>query len=93
MSSRADIVLDNDCFPSGEVGFELVNKNVDLKAKNGVFEEKNAPGRTRTCGLQFRKLSLYPPELRVQTIIRIISNLNKRKKRGNEFRQILTHST
>lgn len=24
------------------------------------------PDRIRTCGLEFRKLSLYPPELRAQ---------------------------
>jgi hypothetical protein len=29
-----------------------------------VFDNVGVPGRTRTCDPQFRKLLLYPPELR-----------------------------
>ena len=30
----------------------------------GFSERINVPGRDRTCGLKFRKLALYPTELR-----------------------------
>ena len=34
----------------------------------GTAPKNGAPGRIRTCGLRFRKPSLYPAELRVLTL-------------------------
>ena len=41
----------------------------------GRDEKNGTPGTIRTCGLQFRKLTLYPAELRVQICRHIITYL------------------
>ena len=50
------------------VGFYPLNKGLCLK--HDFIEKKSkkggTPDRTRTCNIQFRKLTLYPIELRAQ---------------------------
>ena len=38
-----------------------------------LLSAKNTPGRTRTCGLRFRKPTLYPTELRAHPGLTIMT--------------------
>ena len=48
----------------GRKSLRAANQCDDVRSN--ATENDNAPGRTRTCGLRFRKPLLYPPELRAQ---------------------------
>src|SRR5262245_27434626 len=42
----------------------------------GPPDQRSAPDRIRTCGLQLRRLSLYPAELRAQRQLVYLEELN-----------------